>query len=268
MANNLVRLEPTPTTFPTLTPSPDLTKLFLGTPLPTALLGGGTITPTPPRSVVTPTERTIFVVSDTPAGPAPTQSRVTLIPGVPTVGIDMNSIDMTATALSLGFVIPTPTLVGSIPTQATTSATLPTAPPISGTGQVQAKVNVFALCDNPALGIRAPTNLASGSTIIVWWAWYAKEEQQIQDHISASTYDVKVDGKALLRINDYRTRISKPANDYVVYWYVPFPEALTSGEHRITYRVTWSRAISDGYEMFGPGSNNAVEEGSCTFRVQ
>ncbi|MBK8031382.1 MAG: SH3 domain-containing protein [Chloroflexi bacterium] len=51
----LVRIQETPTPFPTLTPSPNLTSLFLGTPLPTALFGGGTVTPTPPRSVVTAT---------------------------------------------------------------------------------------------------------------------------------------------------------------------------------------------------------------------
>ena len=48
---DLIRLQPTPTPFPSLTPSPNLTSVAEGTTLPTALFGGGTITPTPPRSI-------------------------------------------------------------------------------------------------------------------------------------------------------------------------------------------------------------------------
>jgi hypothetical protein len=50
----LVRLQPSATPIPSLTPTPDLTLMAQGSPLPTSLLGGEPITPTPPRSVVTP----------------------------------------------------------------------------------------------------------------------------------------------------------------------------------------------------------------------
>jgi len=79
---------------------------------------------------------------------------------------------------------------------------------------------------------------------------------------------VRVDGTLLTGVNQYRTAITKPGNDYVVYWYVPFPEALGAGQHRITYRVTWKSQVFDGYEFFGPGSTTPVEEGSCTFTVR
>jgi hypothetical protein len=47
MSTQLVRLLPTPTPFPTFTPTVDLTAIALGTIYPTAVLGGGTITATP-----------------------------------------------------------------------------------------------------------------------------------------------------------------------------------------------------------------------------
>ena len=35
-----------------------------------------------------------------------------------------------------------------------------------------------------------------------------------------------------------------------------------------TYRVTWSREITDGFESFGPGTAKPEETGSCTFNVR
>lgn len=266
VSSSLVRLQPSPTPFPTLTPSPDPTLLFSGTSLPTALFGGGTVTPTPPLSVVTPTARVISVVTPTPGSALPVVSPAASdTPAIPV--IDLTSINLTATALSAG--IRTPTL----PPSATVSGAAPldsTPAPVTpgGSASTQQGVNIFALCDNPALRLPPPANLAAGSTIVVYWAWFAREEAQIQEHLSASTYEVRVDGRLLTNIHQYRSRITKPGNDYVVYWYVPFAEPLAAGEHRITYRVTWSRTITDGYENFGPGTHNLVEEGSCTFRVQ
>src|SRR5690606_11147957 len=107
-----------------------------------------------------------------------------------------------------------------------------------------------------------------GSTITVWWSWFARETAQINQHLDAATYEVRVDGNLLTNINQYRTSISKPANDYVVSWFVPYLTPLTAGEHRITYRVTWTAEITDGYKNYGPGTTNLVEEGSCTFTVR
>jgi hypothetical protein len=50
-------------------------------------------------------------------------------------------------------------------------------------------------------------------------------------------------------------------------WYVPAGELTEPGTYRIEYRASWSQQISDGYELFGPGTNNLIEEGSCTFTV-
>ena len=56
-------------------------------------------------------------------------------------------------------------------------------------------------------------------------------------------------------------------SQYVVYWYVPFGP-LTAGTFEITYRVTWQRAISDGFARYGPGTDTESEEESCSFVVR
>lgn len=261
----LLRLQDTPTPIPTATPSPDLTALALGTPLPTAILGGGTVTPTPPRSVVSPTP-----VTETAENSETDEATQT--PFLPI--IDVTSINLTATALAGGIVAPTNTPVGG---QTTPTVGLPAGDGTStlepgigqqGNSSPQQGVDVLAYCNNPAYRTPAPTNLAAGSTIDIWWSWYAKTEALVQDHIANAIYDVRIDGVQLqnLRLYQTSTRLQNDGN-YYVYWYVP-AGPLSAGAHEITYTVSWSVAISDGYAQFGPGTQNPLQSGKCTFTVQ
>ena len=291
IATSLLRLLPTPTPFPTLTPSPDLTLIAAGSPLPTSVLGGGTVTPTPPGI--------LFAQTPTPISPSTLGVSVGVSPTLPANGvnttpilftltpsptlsptsalavdssvlpvIDILSIEQTATALS-AFIPPTSTRLPV--TQAviiTPDAPIPT---LNATAQaagasVQNGVDVFAYCDNPNLG-SPPSNLAAGSTIEIVWQWFATTEQQVRDHLSASVYDVKLDGIPLRQINNYRSSIKAGGNGYFVEWYVP-AGPLATGEHVITYSVTWTTRIFDGYDYFGPGSTTLSESGTCTFTVQ
>ncbi len=264
IATDLLRLENTPTPFPTSTPAPDLTALFQGTPLPTAILGGGTVTPTPPISVISPTP-----ITDTPEAEQTEDPTETAEPDVPV--IDLESINQTATALAGG--VSTPTFTPS-PTNTTAPADTPSAgqPPAtvdvtgSGDGVVQENVEILAVCDNPLQGSPAPTDLGAGSTIRIYWAWFAQTQVQIEDHLDAAEYEVRLDGILLTGLEMYRTGIVERDNDYVVWWYVP-AGPLAAGEHQITYRVSWSHTINDGYQNFGPGTSTPVEEGSCVFTV-
>lgn len=271
IATNLVRLQETPTPLPTLTPSPDLTALALGTPLPTAILGGGTVTPTPPRSVVSPTP----VTPTDPAAQAAAGASAT--PFLPIINVE--SINQTATALAGGIIAPTSTsaavattLPGTLNATANVNivatATLLAGIGSAGSASAQQGVDVLAYCDDPSYGHPAPTNLAAGSTIDIWWSWFAKTEAQIQDHLDNAIYTITIDDVPLQNWQQYRipTRRESDGN-YYVYWYVP-AGPLTSGTHRITYRVTWRSAIDDGYELFGPGTANPVQTGSCTFVVR
>ncbi len=285
VSSRLIFLEPTATSFPTITPSPNLTALALGTPLPTAVIGGGTITPTPPLSVAsaTPASQT----TDTASGEnvTPTETNVFL------PVIDMDDIHQTATALAAGVIVqispPAPAGTGqspnALPTEAeetpegfripdtptppshTTTSTFTPLPP--GNAVVGRGVDVFAMCDNTAFGIPAPSTIAAGSTIEVYWAWFVTDPSLIDQHMEAVRYEVRVNDELLSNWQQHGQRTVPTGDGYAKYWYVPYGP-LNAGTYTITYEATWNKQISDGYDVFGPGTRNLTETGSCTFVVR
>lgn len=312
---DLLRLLPTPTPFPTFTPTVDQTAIALGTVFPTAVVGGGAITATLPPDLISPTP--VIIVTQDPNAPTPTPRvilspeptstprvssldstpilltftptpSITPIPSLPVDEsvlpvIDIASINATATALAGAPIFPTnpPTrtpapergtnLIITPDTGNTSILDRPTANPSapapqSDTAIIQEAVDVLAYCDDPSFNAPAPDNLKAGSTIDIFWTWYASEEQYIQQHLDAASYEIEIDGIPLRNIDQYRLPTQAAGNDVVAYWYAP-AGPLAAGEHIITYRVTWSEQIFDGYNFYGPGSTYAVEEGSCTFTV-
>lgn len=264
----LVRIEPTAAPFPSVTPSPDFTAQALGTPLqPTALIGGAA-TPTPlqapPTATTQPTAAAAVPTSSPTNPPTATTAAATRNPNLPV--IDLTAINATGTALAAGLPTTTPTTASA---QATAPGTAgpPTITPAPGTATIQFGVDVLAECDNPFKGGR-PNNLAAGSTIDIWWSWYARTRAQIDSHLNAVTYEVRLNGTLVENWRQYAipVRLEDDGN-YHIYWYVR-TDPLPAGENRITYRATWSTSITDGYDSFGPGTGNAVLEGSCTFNVR
>ena len=301
VVERLLFIEDTPTPFPTPTASPNLTALFLGTPLPTAIIGGGTVTPTPPGAIQTSTPvggDDLPSDTDTPvANATPTEPLVPIVPIV-----DLDSINMTATALVSDFASATPDLdatavsislvtvtpggdgtfntpvprnldapteiagtVSSNPTQVISgdSVELPTRPaevPRSG-------IDVFAFCNNNAYGISEPTSLTAGSSIEIFWAWFARTNEQLTQHVNNATHELRVNGTQIANVDQFRQPFTSQGGDRAVYWYVPFGP-LEAGEYLITYRVTWQTAITDGYGFFGPGTSVEFEEESCNFVVR
>jgi hypothetical protein len=250
--SNLLYVEPTATPFPSSTPLPNLTALAVST-LPTALFGGGTITPSPPFGAV----------SATPAG----GTAAAVVPTVPGAGLPIivDPINATGTALAggAGLVVPTTRPAGG-PTGG--PAVVATTPAPSEPAAVGERIDVFALCDNPSLGPAAPTNLATGSTVDVYFAWFAATRQQVEDHVAAATYEIRLDGTAL-NVGQPQFIRASAGGGYEAYWYLP-AGPLTAGRHQITYRVTWSQQIFDGAMSFGPGTGITQETGSCTFNVR
>lgn len=276
IAAGLLRINPVPTAFPTSTPSPDLTALALGTTLPTAILGGGTITPTPPRSVVSPTP----VGAETAAPETPETTPALFALPV----IDLTAVRQTAVALSGATEAPTLTLPPPPPlptgdgTTGNAGNSTPTFTPLplasdtpggsTGSGGSQEGVDVLAYCDNPVFGNPAPTTLQSGATIDIFWSWFASEREYIQQHVDNAIYDVRINGTPLQNWRSYSTRVRQQADgNYWIYWFVPHGP-LPAGQYTITYNLTWRNQITDGYDFFGPGAHTPSESGTCTFTVR
>jgi hypothetical protein len=273
-------IAPTPITFGSSPPpvavstrAPDA-----ATPTPRATQRQGDLNATPELRTFTPT-------------PSPTSTSALVADESVIPVIDIDALNATATALSLSSRLPTLTpspdretnliitpnpaeesIFGGRTTPTTSSPARADDPtdtgpaPTNQAATVQQGVDVLAYCDATSFNAPAPVNLAAGSTIDIYWVWYASTEAYIQDHLNAAQYEIAIDGVPLRNIDRYRLPVQSTASDYVVYWYAP-AGPLAAGEHEITYRVSWSQGIFDGYNYYGPGSTYPVEEGSCTFTV-
>jgi hypothetical protein len=277
---DLLFIQDPPTAVPTFTLTPDLTALALGTGTP---IGGGQITATPPRAAVSATP----VGTEAQLAQAITETPTRTNRGIPTIEID--SINLTATELasdSEPLPSPPPALTDESPNaigtptaviatirapgtdedddEQTTATPSPTRR--TGPAQVQEGADVFAMCDNPTFGFPPPDDLAAGSTAEVFWAWYMRSPEYEQEHVNAVNYEIRINGRLLNNWRQYGLRTQQVGDSYAKYWYVPVGE-LEAGDYTVTYRATWSEPINDGWDSFGPGTNNPVEEGTCTFTV-
>ena len=185
--------------------------------------------------------------------------------GIPVFNVeiaDIDSMNMTATVLA-----DATNAVSAAPAIEASETEAPTDTPAGPSAPPRFNVNVFAFCDDAAFGISKPAELSPGSTIRIYWAWFASTEAYLRDHISNATHELRVNGEALNNVDQYRGNPRASGTQHVVYWHVPYGP-LAAGQHRITYRVTWRSAISDGYANYGPGSPTEFEEESCTFTVR
>ena len=196
------------------------------------------------------------------AGPDSADEDGILVFDVPIADVEA----MQATATSLVAEAARASATAAPPT-ATTARRRPTAAATESPATPRFDVNVFAFCDDPAFGIGAPQALAAGSTIKIFWAWFAATETYLRQHISNATHELSVNGERIANVNQYRLNPSRSGTQHVVYWYVPYGP-LRAGEYSIAYRVTWRSAISDGYASFGPGTATEFEEESCSFIVR
>jgi len=189
--------------------------------------------------------------------------------GVLVINVPIADVDaMRLTATELVGADLTATATGA-PTQRAASTSAPTTEQLDAAGPPttpRQNVNVFAFCNDPAFGINAPGDLSAGSTIKIFWAWFASTERYLRQHITNATHELRVNGALIENVDVYRLNPSRSGDQYVVYWYVPFGP-LEAGPHIITYRVTWRNPISDGYASYGPGTDTEFEEESCNFTV-
>lgn len=179
---------------------------------------------------------------------------------------DLDAMRMTATVLVGADMTAT---ADAAPTRPAEQASAPTARAATAAGPPATplyNVNVFAFCNDAAFGIPAPANLTAGSTIKIFWAWFASTETYLRQHMTNATHELRVNGAPIENVNLYRLDPTRSGAQHVVYWYVPFGP-LEAGPYLITYRVTWRNPISDGYASYGPGTSTVFEEESCNFVV-
>ncbi len=121
---------------------------------------------------------------------------------------------------------------------------------------------IYAACENFALAL--PGIVYDADNVTVYWSWYARTRQQVEDHIANAIYSVRVNTALLQGVQ--RSEVQQRGRNYWVFYQVDLGN-LQPGHYEVEYRVEWAQPITDGYDDFGPGTSNVRDAGNCNFDV-
>jgi uncharacterized protein YgiM (DUF1202 family) len=125
------------------------------------------------------------------------------------------------------------------------------------------RVDILAYCQQKNVVPETPT---TNDNVYIWWSWYVSLPGYMEEHLNNAHYEIRLDGKLLENWQQYATDMREESGNWLVYWYYPVGK-LTAGQHKIDFKLTWDKAITDGYKQFGPGTPNESDQGNCTFNV-
>lgn len=124
---------------------------------------------------------------------------------------------------------------------------------------------IFAECDQNLPGA-APGLLFDNDNIVIFWSWFAKTQQQVEDHLAQAQYDVSLNTAPLIEVGI--TPITRPNNRNYWVFYTANIGRLRQGQYGVALRLTWKQAISDGFDDFGPGTETEELFSTCTFQIE
>ncbi len=121
---------------------------------------------------------------------------------------------------------------------------------------------IFAECD--AYPLAEPGIIYDTDDVTVYWSWFAKTKDDMQQHLDNALYSVTLNTAQLPM-----TTRSEPVLRNGDYWvfYTARIGHLRPGHYEVGALVQWSNPITDGYSDFGPGTSNTRESGICNFDI-
>jgi hypothetical protein len=123
---------------------------------------------------------------------------------------------------------------------------------------------IFAECD--AYPRANPGLVYDTDTVVVFWSWYAKTPELVQEHLDNAIYEVGVFGSNPFVAPVVVSDIQQRGANFWVFYTVTLGNAKP-GTYPIGFKLTWKKAINDGYNDFGPGTAHESYTGTCTFSV-
>lgn len=124
---------------------------------------------------------------------------------------------------------------------------------------------VFAECSNFPLRAE-PGMIYDTDAVTVYWSWFAKTDAQLAEHFANANYAVRMNDAPLpgAQVNiDNPQTISR--NQWLFYT-VPLGY-LRPGRYDVDFLLTWDAVTNDGYDDYGPGTDNVEMRASCSFTV-
>jgi hypothetical protein len=123
---------------------------------------------------------------------------------------------------------------------------------------------IFAEC-NMYLPQAEPGLLYDNDNITLFWSWFARTQEQVEQHILNAQYDVRFQTAPLTPVQV--SPIQQIGTNFWVFYTTPIGR-LTPGTYGVEFALTWKEAISDGYDDYGPGTDNVSQYSNCTFTIR
>ncbi|MCY4539831.1 MAG: hypothetical protein OXE52_16580 [Chloroflexi bacterium] len=125
---------------------------------------------------------------------------------------------------------------------------------------------IFAECaDVPGAD---PGVLYDTDEIRLFWSWFAKTAEQVQDHLNNAQYIVKLRGLTIPDIRVSEIKQIPGSLNWWVFYTVNLGGKWEPGRYGIDFNLRWANPISDGYEEFGPGTANELLDSGCLFVIE
>lgn len=132
------------------------------------------------------------------------------------------------------------------------------------TGRSQTPGVIFAEC-NQFMERANPGILYDTDRIVIFWSWFASTPELVQEHVDNAGYAVALNNVGLPTINV--SPIEQRTNDFWVFYTADIGQ-LEPGSYRVDFNLVWGETISDGYDDYGPGTENPEFNSNCNFTVQ
>jgi hypothetical protein len=123
---------------------------------------------------------------------------------------------------------------------------------------------IFAECDQ-YLPEADPGVVYDTDTIVIFWSWFARTPAQVQDHIDKAIYEVKFQTAPLLNLQV--SPIEQRGTNHWVFYTARIGN-LAPGTYGVEFKLSWEEETFDGYDTYGPGSDNESFQSTCTFEVK
>ncbi len=100
---------------------------------------------------------------------------------------------------------------------------------------------IYAACDNFPLAL--PGIVYDNDTISVYWSWFTRTEEQMQQHLDNVQYSVRMNGAPFNQV--VRSDVQRVDNQFYVFYSVNVGN-LRPGHYEIEYRATWANVERAG----------------------
>lgn len=104
--------------------------------------------------------------------------------------------------------------------------------------------------------------------IVVYWSWFARTPEQVESHIANSVYDVRLNGQPFPEVRVSPIQQIPGDRNYWVFYTVNLGDRWQPGTYGVNFNLAWVNQITDGYDDYGPGTENDFFDSGCPFTVQ